>query len=97
VAGCKAAEALPEHLPATAKVLHGDKGYDTNSIRHRVEANGTVPNILPKANRTWKSCFSPTLYRTRNAIERMFCRLKDFRRPWLAVASTSSSCPYELR
>ena len=27
-----------------------------------------------------KSCFSPVLYKARNAIERMFCRLKDFRR-----------------
>ena len=27
-----------------------------------------------------KSCFSPVLYRDRNAIERMFCRLKDYRR-----------------
>jgi serine/threonine protein kinase len=26
------------------------------------------------------SCFSPYLYRDRNAIQRMFCRLKDFRR-----------------
>uniref|UniRef100_UPI0035B51355 transposase n=1 Tax=Nitrobacter vulgaris TaxID=29421 RepID=UPI0035B51355 len=34
----------------------------------------------PKANRRWKNCFSPVLYRSRNAIERMFCRLKDFRR-----------------
>jgi transposase len=33
-----------------------------------------------KANRVWKPCFSPVLYRGRNAIERMFCRLKDFRR-----------------
>ena len=38
------------------------------------------PNIPPKANRKWKNCFSPFLYRNRNAIERMFCRLKDFRR-----------------
>jgi transposase len=28
----------------------------------------------------WKSCFSKTLYKGRNAIERMFCRLKDCRR-----------------
>jgi hypothetical protein len=27
-----------------------------------------------------KDCFSPFLYRNRNAIERLFCRLKDFRR-----------------
>ena len=39
-----------------------------------------MPNIPPKANRRWKNCFSPFLYRNRNAIERMFCRLKDFRR-----------------
>jgi transposase len=44
------------------------------------EANGTWPNIPPKANRLWKSCFSPVLYGPRNAIKRMFCRVKDFRR-----------------
>jgi transposase len=80
VADCKAAAALLEHLPPTARVLHGDKGYDTNPVRQQVEANGTLPNIPPKANRIWRSCFSPVLYRARNAIERMFCRLKDFRR-----------------
>ncbi|MDR6305847.1 transposase [Nitrobacter vulgaris] len=33
-----------------------------------------------QGDRHWKNCFSPVLYRSRNAIERMFCRLKDFRR-----------------
>lgn len=32
------------------------------------------------ANKRWKNCFSPYLYRNRNVIERMFGRLKDFRR-----------------
>src|SRR5687768_10733303 len=75
----EAAKQLLERLPA-ARVLHADKGYDTDALRRRVEANGTLPNIPPKANRVWKNCFSPLLYRARNAIERMFCRLKDFRR-----------------
>ena len=44
------------------------------------EDRGVMPNIPPKANRRCKNCFSPVLYRNRNAIERMFCRLKDFRR-----------------
>ena len=79
VADCEAAKQLLERLPA-ARVLHGDKGYDTDLIRRRVEANGTLPNIPPKTNRVWKNCFSPVLYRARNAVERMFCRLKDFRR-----------------
>ena len=79
VADCEAAKQLLERLPA-ARVLHGDKGYDTDALRRQVEAKGTLPNIPPKANRIWKNCFSPVLYRARNAIERMFCRLKDFRR-----------------
>ena len=69
MADCEAAKELLEHLPSTARVLHGDKGYDTNPVRHRLEANGTWPNIPPKANRVRKSCFSPVLYRARNAIE----------------------------
>ncbi len=68
-------ECLPE-----CRILHGDKGYDSDAIRRQIEAKGVMPNIPPKANRIWKNCFSPHLYRDRNAIERMFCRLKDFRR-----------------
>ena len=62
------------------RIVHADKAYDTNAIRRAVEARGALPNIPPKSNRRWKSCFSPYLYRDRNAIERMFGRLKDFRR-----------------
>ena len=36
--------------------------------------------MVESFSRRWKPCFSPVLYRTRNAIERMFCRLKEFRR-----------------
>ncbi len=61
-------------------VLHADKGYDANAIRRQVEERGATPNIPPKTNRKWKTCFSPFLYRNRNAIERMFRRLEDFRR-----------------
>ena len=61
-------------------VLHADKGYDTDAIRRQIEARDALPNIPPKANRKWKNCFSPHLYRSRYAIERMFRRLKCFRR-----------------
>ena len=70
---------LLRNLPA-CRILHADKGYDSDAIRRQIEAAGAAPNIPPKSNRRWKSCFSPVLYRVRNAIERMFCRLKDFRR-----------------
>lgn len=45
---------LLEHLPK-CRILHADKGYDSNSIRRSVEAKGTMPNIPPKANRIWKN------------------------------------------
>jgi len=63
-----------------ATILHGDKGYDSNAVRAKIEARGAAPNIPPRTNRRWKNCFSPCLYRDRNAIERMFGRIKDFRR-----------------
>ena len=66
-------------MPA-CRILHADKAYDSDAIRRQVEVTCAMPNIPPKANRRWKNCFSPALYKGRNAIERMFCRLKDFRR-----------------
>ena len=78
-------------MPA-ARVLHADKGYDTDALRRRVEANGTLPNIPPKANRVWKNCFSPLLYRARNAIERMFCRRIATRYDRLAVNFLAAVC-----
>ena len=79
MADCTAADALLDRMPETA-LVHGDKGYDSDAVRRKIEATGAAPNIPPKINRRWKSCFSPYLYRDRNAIERMFSRLKDFRR-----------------
>jgi len=91
VADCTAAAALLEGVPANLMV-HGDKGYDSNAVRHQIEVQGCVPNIPPKSNRKWKNCFSPYLYRGRNAIERMFGRLKDFRR--IATRYDRLACNY---
>ncbi|MBI1339056.1 transposase [bacterium] len=45
-----------------------------------MEAAGAAPNIPPKSNRRDKPGFSPARYRDRYAFERMFGRLKNFRR-----------------
>ncbi len=79
VADCRAADVLLDDLAPRTIVL-ADKAYDSNAIRDLIERQGAVPNIPSKANRRWKSCFSKTLYKGRNAVERMFCRLKDYRR-----------------
>ena len=64
MADCTAGAQLLERLPP-CRILHGDKGYDTDAIRRQIEATGAKPNIPPKANRRWKNCFSPALYRGR--------------------------------
>ncbi|MEO9341008.1 IS5 family transposase [Mesorhizobium sp. SB112] len=79
VADCTAGELLIDRMPPTS-LLNADKGYDSDAIRRQVKQRGAFANIPPKANRKWKNCFSPYLYQDRNTIERMFCRLKDFRR-----------------
>jgi transposase len=78
-ADCRAAESLLQGLAPSTLVM-ADRAYDTNAVRRQIEDQGAVPNIPPKRTRRWKSCFSPALYRGRNAIERMFCWLKDYRR-----------------
>ena len=61
-------------------LLLADRGYDTDAVRAAVNSVGATPNIPLKINRRFKPPFSPVLYRARNAIERMFGRLEDFRR-----------------
>jgi len=72
-------QVLLDTLPAT-DFLHADKGYDSDAIRRGAAGDGVMPNLAPKRNRRWRPCLSAYLYRNRNAIERMFGRLKDFRR-----------------
>ena len=69
----------PERSQA-CRIVRADTGCDCDAIRRQTEAIGAVPNIPPKCNRRWKPCFSPVLSKGRNAIERMFGRLKDVRR-----------------
>lgn len=57
-----------------------DKAYDADGIRALIEGQGATPNIPPKSSRRWRPCFSPTLYRKRNLVERFFNKLKHFRR-----------------
>ena len=54
--------------------------YDADHLRQSLIENGTTPVIPNKPDRKRRHPFDKTAYRARNAIERMFCRLKDFRR-----------------
>ena len=79
VADCTAGAELIDRLPK-CDVLNADKGYDSDAPRAQIRNRGALAIIPPEANRKERLCFSPFLYKYRNAIERMFCRLKDFRR-----------------
>ena len=63
-----------------ANELLADKAYDSDAVREDLMGRGMRPVIPNKDDRRFFHPFDRKRYRDRNAIERMFCRLKDFRR-----------------
>lgn len=60
--------------------LIADKGYDTNAIRELVATRGAEAVIPPTAQRRAPIAYNREAYRARNLVERLWCRLKDWRR-----------------
>lgn len=60
--------------------LIADKGYDTNAIRALVESRGAKAVIPSTASRRAPIPYDRDVYRNRNLVERLWCRLKDWRR-----------------
>jgi transposase len=76
---CKVAQRCIEAMPPSAELV-ADKGYDSQALREWLEARGTEPVIPPRKNRKIQYDYDKAIYKQRNVIERMFCRLKDWRR-----------------
>jgi transposase len=85
------APALVEAVDGIARLL-ADKAYDTNSCR-AVLADKAVEPVIPSSRPSSRPSIRPSIRRRkprlpydaaacrqRNLIERMFCRLKDYRR-----------------
>jgi transposase len=66
-------------MPPTVELV-ADKGYDSKALREWLEERGTTAVIPPRKNRKAQYHYDKAVYKTRNIIERMFCRLKDWRR-----------------
>ena len=66
---------LPE-----ADVLIADKGYDSDRFRSALNNLDIQPCIPGRSNRKEPVKYDTRLYKQRNLIERMFGRLKDWRR-----------------
>ena len=76
---CKVAQRCIEALPASAELV-ADKGYDSKALREWLEERGTKAVIPPRKNRKIHYEYDKAIYKQRNIIERMFCRIKDWRR-----------------
>ena len=61
------------------RTLIADKAYDANDLRDFLAAQGTEAVISPMPRRLVRPTFDRTAYKTRNLIERAFCKLKDWR------------------
>lgn len=75
----KAAKELLSGLKQRQLIL-ADKAYDADWLRRQIEAQGAVHNIPNRKGKTWDSCFSKSLYKDRNLVERFFNKIKYFRR-----------------
>lgn len=81
--GCLAKAPKARHVIA-------DKGYDSDDLRKFIRKRGAKPVIPPRKTRKKKRRYDKKIYKTRNRVERFFCRLKDFRR----VATKYDRHPY---
>jgi transposase len=60
--------------------LLADKGYDANHFRRLLAERGAEAVIPSTASRRVPIPYDAVAYKDRNRVERMWCRLKDFRR-----------------
>ena len=74
---------------ATAVV--GDRAYDSDAFIAHVEALGMVAAIPSRSNRRVARELDASLYRERNVIERLFGRLKQYRRVATRYDKTAAS------
>ncbi len=78
-ADIKGAVALSGSLPPV-KYLLADKAYDAGHFRGFLMNRKIEPVIPAKANRKTHIPHDKTRYKRRNVVERMFGRIKDWRR-----------------
>ena len=64
----------------SAEAVVADKGYDAGWLAGQIAAAGADVVIPPKRNRTEPREYDRNLYADRNKIERLFNRLKHYRR-----------------
>jgi transposase len=72
-------DATLERVPVIDE-LGGDRGFDGDPQREACMDRGVFPNFPNKKNRLEPWGFFPEGYKERNRVERLFGKLKQFRR-----------------
>ena len=73
-------QALPLIKGLRPGALSADKAYDSDAIIEHLTAEGIEAVIQPRNNRLVQRYFDKHQYKSRNLVERFFCRIKHFRR-----------------
>ena len=74
------ASALIDKADGRFDRLIADRGYDTNAIRAAIANQGAQVVIPSTATRRAPIPYDRDAYKARNLVERLWCRLKDWRR-----------------
>lgn len=76
---CKFAKTCIAAPPPSAELV-ADKGYDSQPLHEWLDERAIQAVIPPRRNHTVQDDYDRIIYKRRNVIERMFCRLQDWRR-----------------
>lgn len=74
------AKALIEAAAGRFDRLIADRGYDSNQVRAAIAEQGAETVIPTTTSRRAPIPYDRIAYRARNLVERLWCRLKDWRR-----------------
>jgi transposase len=66
-------------LPPITRLV-ADRAYDSNALRALIAELGAEAVIPPSSHRVRQIPYDRDAYRSRNLVERLWCRLKDWRR-----------------
>ena len=70
----------PPPNSSPTRAMTAKPSWTSRILRDWLAERGTTAVIPPRKNRKVQYHYDKTVYRQRNIIERMFCRLKDWRR-----------------
>ncbi len=88
----KATELLDDFDSKKVEAVLADKGYDADYIVAAIGNNISAEVVIPpKINRKVLRYYDKELYKQRNLIERLFNRIKNFRRVATRYDKTASS------